>query len=202
MDGLALLRRAQDAGLRLEVAGTTLKIAGPKAAEPLLRLLAERKAQVLEALRQTEGRLCDQPGEGEQSSACPDVDHLYYHAFAALRSKCPELVESDRWRQAIEDTTTFLATWGAEARRLGWTAQELFGLHSVPERPAANYSRLSRYDHTGLIWLLRGKPVIALTASEAAIRADSGAPTVYRRQNKLALGPFGDSLDDMWGRNP
>jgi hypothetical protein len=126
----------------------------------------------------------------------------YAPALAALRANCPAYVPEDRWRQAVADATAFISKWGAQARTLGWTAQELFGLHSVPERPAANYSRLSRYDHTGLIWLLRGKPVIALTASEAAIRADSGATTVYRRQNKPALGPFGDSLDDMWGRNP
>jgi hypothetical protein len=50
MDGLALIHRAQDAGLRLEVAGNTLKVTGPKQAEPLVRLLAEHKTQVLEAL--------------------------------------------------------------------------------------------------------------------------------------------------------
>ena len=38
MDGLTLLRRAQDAGLRLEIAGTAIKITGPKKAEPLVRL--------------------------------------------------------------------------------------------------------------------------------------------------------------------
>jgi hypothetical protein len=29
---------------------------------------------------------------------------------------------------------------------LGWTAQDLFGLPPVPEKPAPNYRRLSRYD--------------------------------------------------------
>ena len=50
MDGLALIHRARDAGLRLEVAGNALKITGPKQAEPLVRLLAKHKTQVLEAL--------------------------------------------------------------------------------------------------------------------------------------------------------
>jgi hypothetical protein len=40
----------------------------------------------------------------------------------------------------------------------GWTAPELFGLPPVREQPAANYSRLSRVDDIGLIWLLRGRP--------------------------------------------
>ena len=54
MDGLTLLRRAQDAGLRLEVADTSLKISGPRKAEPLVRLLAQHKAQVLDALRKVQ----------------------------------------------------------------------------------------------------------------------------------------------------
>jgi hypothetical protein len=58
---------------------------------------------------------------------------------------------------------------------------------------------LSRYDETGLIWLLQGRPVVALTASEAAIRGHSGATLTYRKYNKPALGPLGDSLDDMGG---
>jgi hypothetical protein len=72
----------------------------------------------------------------------------------------------------------------------------LFGLHTPPERPAANYRRLSRYDETGLIWLLRGRPVVALTATTAVIQGATGILT-YRKLNKPALGPLGDSLDDI-----
>jgi hypothetical protein len=99
--------------------------------------------------------------------------------------------------QAVEDGRKFLARWGEQAEALGWTARELFGLHQVPERPAATYERLSRYEATGLIWLLQGKPVIGLTAGEAAIRGHSGATVTYRKHNKPALGPLGDCLDDM-----
>jgi hypothetical protein len=79
---------------------------------------------------------------------------------------------------------------------LGWTACELFGLHAVPVRPAANYSRLSRYDETGLIWLLQGRPVVAMTEETATIQGAS-SHLVYRKHNKPALGPLGDSLHDM-----
>jgi len=37
--------------------------------------------------------------------------------------------------------------------------------------PAPSYRRLSRYDQTGLIWLLRGRLVVAMTDSTAAIKA-------------------------------
>ncbi len=88
-------------------------------------------------------------------------------------------------------------TWSAKAHALGWTSRELFGLHPTPPHPAPAYRRLSRYDATGLNWLLPGKPVIALTASDAIIREPSSATTTYRKHNKPALGPLGDSLDDM-----
>jgi hypothetical protein len=102
-----------------------------------------------------------------------------------------------RWQQAVEDGRRFLALWGEQAHALGWTARELFGLHTPPERSAASYNRLSRYDETGLIWLLRDRPVVALTPTEAAIKHQSGNKTTYRKLNKPALGPLGDTLDDM-----
>jgi len=76
--------------------------------------------------------------------------------------------------------------------------QDFYSLdESAGREPAANYSQLSRHDATGLIWLLRGRLVVCLTASGATIRERSGATTTYRKHNKPALGPFGDSLDDM-----
>ena len=121
----------------------------------------------------------------------------YSDLLAALQSKCPELIEPSRWQQVIRDADSFLAAWGAQAHTLGWTTRDLLGLHPVPERPVANYRRLSRYDETGLIWLLRGRPVVAMTETTAAIQLPGGM-TVYRRHNKPAFGPVGNGLDD-WG---
>jgi hypothetical protein len=50
MDAVALLRRAKEAGLCVEPAGDTLKVRGPKNAEPVVKLIAEHKAEVLAAL--------------------------------------------------------------------------------------------------------------------------------------------------------
>ena len=80
----------------------------------------------------------------------------YAHLLSALNEARPAFVEHDRWRQAVVDAKRFLAKWGEVAQQLGWTGKELFGLHRVPERPSGSYSRLSRYDETDLIWLLRG----------------------------------------------
>jgi hypothetical protein len=117
--------------------------------------------------------------------------------LSALEARCPDHVPVDRWQAAIEDGRAFLTRWGEQAEALGWTARDLFGLHMPPERPHPSYSRLSRYDEIGLIWLLRGRVVIALTEATAAIQNPTGATTIYRRHNKPALGPLGDSLDDL-----
>jgi hypothetical protein len=120
----------------------------------------------------------------------------YAAALDQLEHECPDYVETERWRNTVADGRRFLAEWGEKAAALGWTSRDLFGLHQVPPHPAATYQRLSRYDATGLIWLLQGHPVVALTKDEAAIQRN-GAVVVYRKDRKPAFGPLGDSLDDM-----
>ena len=114
-----------------------------------------------------------------------------------MERRCPDHVEVADWQQAVEDGRSFLAQWGEQAEGLGWTPRDLFGLTPVPDRPRPSYRRLSRYDETGLVWLLQGRPVVALTEATAAIKSSTGAVTVYRKLNKPALGPVGDSLDDF-----
>jgi hypothetical protein len=118
--------------------------------------------------------------------------------LARLESRCPELVDYDRWQQCVDDGRAFLSRWGEQAEAFGWTSKDLFGLHKPPERPHPSYRRLSRYDETGLIWLLDGRRVVALTENTAAIQNPAtGLVTTYRRHNKPALGPLGDSLNDL-----
>jgi hypothetical protein len=134
---------------------------------------------------------------GHRGTLGTPLPDRYERVCSALESCCPTLLPVDRWQFAVDDGRRFLARWGEQAEALGWTARDLFGLAPVPGVPHPSYSRLSRYDATGLIWLLRGRPVIALTEATAAIRSPTGAVTVYRRFNKPALGPLGDSLDDL-----
>jgi len=121
----------------------------------------------------------------------------FAEALSELERECPDYVEAERWRQCLIDAQRFLAEWGKQAESLGWASRDLFGLAPVPDKPGANFQRLSRYDLTGLIWLLRGDQVVALTEATAAIRHETGNITTYRRFHKPAFGPLGDSLDDM-----
>src|SRR5262249_11775381 len=131
-----------------------------------------------------------------QPNKIPTRQHAYSAALATLEARVPERVDRVDWEQAVADAKRFLVQWGEQAEALGWTARDLFGLHEVPDRPPPTYRRLSRYDETGLVWLLRGREVVALTETTAAIRGASGSILTYRKLNKPALGPVGDSLDD------
>jgi hypothetical protein len=111
---------------------------------------------------------------------------IFAQAFDQLERRCPDHVEPQRWHQCLLDAQRFLAAWGDKALALGWTADELFGLHEPPAKPRPKYSRLSRYDRTGLLWFLQGRRVIALTEISAAILTPSGATLTYRKtQRKL-----------------
>jgi HNH endonuclease len=122
------------------------------------------------------------------SQVQPALRDGFRAALRALDARCPDRVENyKRWRQAVADGGTFLATWGDRAHALGWTVRDLFGLHPVPQKPTPNYQRLSRYDESGLIWLLRGRRVVALAGSTADIENPTGAITIYRKNNKPAL---------------
>src|ERR1700738_1683947 len=113
-----------------------------------------------------------------------------------LERRCPDHVPVERWEQAVEDARRFLATWGEQAEALGWSSSDLFGLHTPPENPRPSYRRLSRYDETGLIWLLEGCEVLAVTATTARIQRPSGSTTPYRKKNTLAPSALGGRLDD------
>ena len=111
----------------------------------------------------------------------------YASALAALRANCPAYVDAADWQLAIEDGRRFIAQWGERAEALGWTSDDLFGLHSPPEKPAPNYRRLSRYDQLGLVWCLQSRPVVELTTTAATLRCPNGARLTYRRRTEQAL---------------
>jgi hypothetical protein len=88
---------------------------------------------------------------------------------------CPARFPAARWPQVITDAAAFLERWAAQAAALGWSTSELFGCDR-----RAPWQRL---DAMGLVLLLRGKEVVALTNAEAVIRLRGGrvSPTGLSR---------------------
>src|SRR5262249_58196227 len=122
----------------------------------------------------------------------------FSRTLRVLESRCPGHIDIARWQQCVEDGRRFLATWGSQAEALGWTSADLFGLAPVPASPHPSFSRLSRYDHNGLCWLLEGRCVTVLTEATAMIEnVATGTTTLFRKNHRPALGPLGDSLEDL-----
>ncbi len=82
--------------------------------------------------------------------------------------------KEDDWHTLQEDALRFLQKWAGQARRLGWEALDLFGVH--PTAPTA------RFDCMGLVPLLRGRAVLALTDDSAAIKTASGGSLTFRQR--------------------
>ena len=138
-----------------------------------------------------------QPKANAKAAKVAKVQSPFTDALARLEAHCPAYIEPERWRQCVEDGREFLREWDEQAKALNWGAADLFGLHEPPIRPHPSYCRLSRYDCTGLIWNLLGRRVVALTEETAAIQSPTGHVLIYRKANKPAYGPLGDSLDDF-----
>ena len=103
---------------------------------------------------------------------CPDE---WNEGVSRLISQpCPHDFLPARWRTLQADAARFLEMWAAQAARLGWTVHDLFGVNQV--KP------LVRLDGAGLVWLLDGRPVIALTADEAVLECRTGSRQAYRRK--------------------
>src|SRR5262249_55476243 len=88
--------------------------------------------------------------------------------------RVPQSIAPQHWRQVVDDAALFLSYWGAAAASLGWGTLDLFGAHRL--RP------LARYDAAGLVVVLDGAEVVALTVDCAEIRTRSGALQHYRRR--------------------
>lgn len=77
--------------------------------------------------------------------------------------------------QFLADVRNFLANgFAIQAAALGWTGADLYGCDDV--RPFA------RIDQAGLLWLLNGDRLIAISNDAAVIETRTGARQTYRRR--------------------
>jgi hypothetical protein len=88
--------------------------------------------------------------------------------YARLSEMAPPLdVPLHRWRRFVDDVGRFLDDgWAQRAVALGWASLALFGVDRA--KPFA------RIDHAGLLWLVNGGRVVALTRDSASIEPRGG----------------------------
>ncbi len=103
------------------------------------------------------------------------VPRDWAEGFASLDcAKPPTGITPSRWRQVIDDGGRFLDVWAQKAAALGWSALDVFGVN--PAGPAV------RYDGMGLVPLIGGHRVVAITADSARIESGPGRFQTYRRR--------------------
>ena len=162
-----LIRAVEQAGGHLEPDGDGLVVSAPKPLpEPIMTELRAHKAQVIDFLTRPVARVV-------LLHCPPGVPEAWVQGVADLLAmarpvSCPDA----KWQVLREDAYTFLRDWAARAHDLGWTALDLFGVH--PEKPWA------RFDCMGLVPLLNGARVTALSDLEAVIEKPSGARLTFR----------------------
>src|SRR5215472_10610899 len=177
MNAAEILNAVRQVGATLRVERESLVASNASRIAPAIKAaIREHKSEVISALLA--------PSCKVTIVEIPREAGHFKRTFAHLQLKPPAMVDVARWRQCVEDGKRFLAAWGEQAEALGWDARDLFGLHTPPEKPHPSYNRLSRYDGTGLIWLLEGRPVVALTEATASIKGTTGNITVYRKTQR------------------
>ena len=164
-----LIRTVEQAGGHLEPDGDGLVVEAPKPLpESIMTELRAHKAEVIDFLTRPVARVVllhspvGVPGEWVQGVA---------NLLAMARpASCP----AANWQVLREDAYAFLRDWAARAHELGWTALNLFGVH--PGKPWV------RFDFIGLVPLLNGAKVVALSEGQAVIEKPSGARLTFRRR--------------------
>ena len=86
----------------------------------------------------------------------------------------PNVYPADEWTTMLDDAVQFIKRWAEQADRLGWKSWEVWGVSSSAPR--------YRFDGMGLIPLLRGQKITALTVEAAVIETHtSNRLRFYRR---------------------
>ena len=167
-----LIRIVEQAGGHLEPDGDGLVVEAPEPLpEPIMLELRAHKAEVIDFLTRPIARVV-------LLHCPPGVPEARVQGVADLLAMaCPASYPAERWNILREDAYRFLRGWGARAHDLGWTAIDLFGVH--PEKPRI------RFDCMGLVPLLNGARVTALTDTEAAIEKPNGARLMFHRRGRV-----------------
>ena len=186
MSALPLIEAVQRAGGAITLQGDRLRLSAPEPLpEDLLLELRVHKAEVVAHLQHARpSGLGQAPSAAlENRSASPiEVVAGWAAGVARLRAMSPPFsYPTQAWQQLIVDAERFLDGWAQQAAAFGWPDWEIFGCH--------RRAPWARVQAMGLVALLHGDEIAALTEREAAIRTRTGAHQTYRRKPYDPLDP-------------
>jgi hypothetical protein len=183
MSALPLIEAVHRAGAAITLRGDRLRLSAPAPLpENLLEELRAHKAEVIDHLQHARPtKLAPPATDALAHGTIPSVEVPSWAAGVARLAAMapPRSYPAHAWQQLITDAERFLDDWAPQAAALGWPGWELFGCH--------RRAPWGRIDGMGLVLLLHGDPLAALTASEAVIRRASGARQTWRRKQRDPL---------------
>ena len=186
MSAVPLIEAVRRAGGAITLQGDRLRLSAPEPlCEDLLQELRTRKAEVIDYLQH--GRrsgLAQSAAAALEDRSAPPIEVVADWVAGVRRFSAmplPPNYPQPAWQQLIVDAERFLDDWAAQAAVLGWPVWELFGCH--------RRAPWDRIQGMGLVLLLRGDEIAALTATEAVIRTWTGARQTYRRKPSDPLHP-------------
>ena len=181
MQAADLIRAVEQAGGHLEPDGDGLVIEAPeRLPEPIMTELRKHKLEVIDFLMRPVARVV-------LLAVPPGVPETWTQGVADLLAMpCPASCPPERWNVVREDAYRFLRDWAARAHEVGWTVLNLFGVH--PEKPWVHF------DCMGLVPLLNGARVTALSDIEAVIEKPNGSRVTFRKRGQVP-----DETCPVWG---
>jgi hypothetical protein len=186
MSAFSLIEAVQRAGGAIRLQGDRLRLSAPKPlSQELLAELRTHKPEVVDYLQHAlPSELRAPAAEPLEKHAAPLLEVVATWAAGVARLRAmppPPNYPQHAWQELNVDAERFLEDWAPQVAALGWPAWELFGCHR-----GAPWGRIQGM---GLILLLHGRELAALTAAEAVIRARTGAHQTYRRKPCDPLHP-------------
>ena len=172
MQAADLIRAVEQAGGHLEPDGDDLVIEAPEPLpEPIMVELRACKGELIDFLNRPVARVV-------LLHCPPGVPETWAQGICDLLAMpCPASCPAEWWEALREDAYRFLRDWAARAHELGWTAPDLFGAH--PVKPWV------RFDGMGLVPVLNGARVVALSDTEAVIEKPNGARLTFHRRGQM-----------------
>jgi hypothetical protein len=182
MSPAEIIERAAEDGVLLAVlsSGKISAKGGQSAIDRWLPAIRQTKAAIVSLLQPAEGGWSSADWQVfDERAAVIEYDggapRAWAEALALLDPARPPCdIPPKRWLRFIDDCGRFLDDgWATRAKALDWGPLDLFGCDAI--KPCA------RIDRLGLVWLLDGRKLLALSANAAAIATASGGSLTVRR---------------------
>jgi hypothetical protein len=176
------LKAALAAGVEIRLDGDDLVLeASTEPPAAVLDALSRHKAEILLMLRPCEDDWTSENWQSAFNERASIIEfdggapRAWAEALARLDPAHPPCdIPQKRWVQFIDDCGRFLdGGWAPRAEALGWGPLDLFGCD--------RHKPYARVDRAGLLWLLNGRTLLALTANTAAIATATGGSLTFRR---------------------